>query len=75
MKLILICYFYKFLTYNNLETVFVFQSGEKPLLFAVKRRTSDILINRGAYGLSLAGIFISFYGVYHMVQDTNTKKQ
>ena len=54
---------------------FLFQSGEKPVLYTFNRQPSDMLMHRGAYGLSLTGIFISFYGVYLMVQDTNTKKR
>ncbi|CAH3172968.1 unnamed protein product [Porites lobata] len=52
-----------------------FQSGEKPIIYSFNKRPSDALMHRGAYGLSLAGIFISFYGVYFMVQDTYSKKQ
>ena len=51
------------------------QSGEKPIIYSFNKRPSDVLMHRGAYGLSLVGIFISFYGVYFMVQDTYAKKE
>lgn len=55
--------------------VFALQSREEPVTFVVKRKPSDVIMCRGAYGLSLAGIFISCYGVYLMVHDKNTKKE
>lgn len=54
---------------------FAFQSGEGPVMFVMKRKPSDVIMCRGAYGLSLVGIFISCYGVYLMVHDKNAKKE
>ncbi|KAJ7371329.1 hypothetical protein OS493_026975 [Desmophyllum pertusum] len=51
-----------------------FQSGERPVVFNfTSKGLSDGSLHRGAYGLSLAGIFISFYGVYLMVNDKAKK--
>lgn len=62
---------------NNFRAVFqrFFQSGEGPVMFVMKRKPSDVIMCRGAYGLSFVGIFISCYGVYLMVHDKNTKKE
>ena len=58
-----------------LSGVFAFQSGEGPVMFVMKRKPSDVIMCRGAYGLSFVGIFISCYGVYLMVHDKNRKKE
>lgn len=50
------------------------QSGGKPVIYSfMPKGLSDGLLHRGAYGLYFAGIFISLYGVYLMMND-KTKK-
>lgn len=50
------------------------QSGEKPIIYSfTPKGPSDGLLHRGAYGLYCVGIFISFYGVYLMM-NCKTKK-
>ncbi|PFX20023.1 hypothetical protein AWC38_SpisGene15550 [Stylophora pistillata] len=61
---------------QNWKTVFqrFFQSGEKPVIFNfTDKGQSDCYLHRGAYGLYLVGSFISFYGVYLMI-NCKTKK-
>jgi len=50
------------------------QSVEKPVVYSfTPKGPSDGLLHRGAFGLYFAGIFISLYGVYLMMND-KTKK-
>lgn len=62
----------KFTIYG--QTTFLLQSVEKPVVYSfTPKGPSDGLLHRGAYGLYFAGIFISLYGVYLMMND-KTKK-
>ena len=56
------------------QTTILLQSVEKPVVYNfTPKGPSDGLLHRGAYGLYFAGIFISLYGVYLMMND-KTKK-
>ena len=56
------------------QDTFLLQSAEKPVVYSfTPKGLSDGLLHRGAYGLYFAGIFISLYGVYLMMND-KTKK-
>lgn len=62
----------KFSSYG--QTTILLQSVEKPVVYNfTPKGPSDGLLHRGAYGLYFAGIFISLYGVYLMMND-KTKK-
>jgi len=56
------------------QTTFLLQSVEKPVVYSfTPKGPSDGLLHRGAYGLYFAGIFISLYGVYLMMNDKAKK--